>query len=133
MKFTVFDQDCCGVGGQRPSFSDENRTVTCGASDPCTAGGSLLPLVPGDYPDLAQNAKCNGTYIYEVRVLECGNKSSATTPGWNNQVGFHSTDLATMMGDNFGFDLWNEGRSCNDFGWSCGCTGRLPGGELGPV
>lgn len=66
-------------------------------------------------------------------MLKCGDKSSATTPGWNNQVGFHSTDMATMMGDNFGVHLWNEERSCNDVGWSCGCTGKLPGGELGPV
>jgi len=108
--------------------------VTCSSeSDTCSAGGSLLPLVPGDNPDVARNAKCNGTYMYEVRVSKCGSKSSSTTPGWNNQVGFHSTDMATMMGDNFGVDLWNEGGSCNDGGWRCGCTGKLPGGELGPV
>lgn len=123
------------VAGLHPAYSDENRTATCtfDSADSCAAKGALLPLEPGDYPDPGSTAKCNGTYSYEVKVLKCGNKSSATTPGWNNQVGFHSTDLATFMGDNFGVNLWSEKRSCNDFGWSCGCQGTPPGGQFGEV
>mmetsp|Transcript_144697 Transcript_144697/g.360677 ORF Transcript_144697/g.360677 Transcript_144697/m.360677 type:complete len:250 (+) Transcript_144697:56-805(+) len=117
-----------GVMAQAPVFSSDGRVATCDSSEPCAAEGNPTPLKPGDYPHLTDQAHCNGTYSYTLKVKECGTWYKATTSGWNNQAGWH-TDNPEYFADDLGVGLWaGDKQSCAEVGWRCGCVGSLNGG-----
>jgi len=129
-KLTQFEKASRYIAAQTPTFSNDGKTVTCGnSSDPCAASGLEVPLQPGS-PKPEEGAQCQGTYYFTLKVLECGKKFQASTPGLNNQVGWHTDSLETAGGDNFGVGLWvgkMQSKSCAEAGWMCGCFGALEG------
>jgi len=114
------------VAADRPTFTSDSRGITCNGSDVCAASGAWTPLRPGEQGTgrEAADARCNGTYSYEVHVETCG--ESVQGP-WHSQVGW-LPDYSVLQADELGVGLWAaRDASCWDAGWQCGCWGTLPG------
>jgi len=118
-------------GGARASISGDGQEVTCPADgDACIVFGDVIPWT-NPWKEVCEGKpcgeeKCPGTYTYTIHITDCGSQSEGSTPGWDDRVGFVAG--SSVQTYDLGSNLWVDGNSCYDSGWTCGCMGTLGDG-----